>query len=334
MKRTILSAVILAATLFQLRSQTVDYAYADVRTGFSTHINPEETLSGFHVDYLNIHVGGKLADKLSYRLRHRLTLPSYRDYNPLNATDMALLEWRPTGRLRFVAGKQSVNVGGYEYDANPINVYFWSSFVNNLYQFFMLGACAGWELSEGQEISFQFCQSPLSMGKSNCFAYNFYWRGSIAPWWHTTWCLNFMDSEYDRFMHFITLGNHFRFGKASLEVDLGNRNAIGQKRHFFTDWSAVTDFKYPLGKFVLGAKFTYDFNSSENVDEYGDSFNIVLPAGTKHLMGAAGFEYYPLDDRRLRLHAFYSWSNQVYSSCNTLTMGLTWRMDFFRRDRR
>ena len=45
-------------------------------------------------------------------------------------------------------------------------------------------------------------------------------------------------------------------------------------------------------------------------------------------MGAAGFEYYPLDDRRLRLHAFYSWSNQVYSSCNTLTMGLTWRMDF------
>lgn len=332
-KKSIASILLSMLLALGVSAQTVDLAYIDIRTGFNYDHTTTEQNAGFHVDYLNIHLRGTLSDKLSYRFRHRLTLPAYSDKNPLNATDFAMLKWQATPKFSLTAGKHAVLVGGYEYDADPINVYHWSSFINNLYQYFTLGVTAAYDVSDGQTLNFQFSQSPLSRGITNCFTYNLYWAGHITSWWRTTWSLNFMDNENGDFMNFIVLGNLFRFGRTALEVDFNNRTSFEQEQPFLSDWSLVTAYKYHFDKLNLCAKATYDFNSAKNVDANGQAYNVALAPGSEHTQIAAGAEYFPLKNRKLRLHAFYAWSNQIYDGCHSIELGLTWRVDIFNRSK-
>lgn len=78
---------------------------------------------GFKGKNVSILINGAFNEHFSYNYRQRL----YRGHGSesfFNATDFLYLTYRPDERWSFSGGKQIVEIGGYEYDIAPIDIYF------------------------------------------------------------------------------------------------------------------------------------------------------------------------------------------------------------------
>ena len=246
-----------------------------------------------------------------------------------NATDFLYLRWQATPKLALTVGKNALFIGGYEFDAVPIDVYYYSNFCNNLYQGFSFGVNAEYEFLPGQTLAFQFCNSPLSLGFQNLYAYNLEWFGSFAPWWSTRWSVNFVQDEYQRFINYIALGNRFVFGPLAVDVEWMNRAGVGQKR-FFSDYTVISKIIWTVGKWNLCAKAGYESNDIDNVDTLGRALDVAVAPGTRNIYAGCGVEFFPLPDRdKLRLHAVYFKSSSI--GIDNFDIGITWRLDVIKR---
>ena len=322
-------ALILASALPLGAQQThVDEIWVDARATFHQQTEAGVYSTHFQGDYFNIHIAGHLTDNVSFRVRQRMNKKIDVE-NPFNATDFLWLRWQATPKLSFTAGKQAILLGGYEIDSAPIDVYYYSAFCSNLYQYYAFGATASYTFAPGQELSLQFAPSPISSGRQDAYSYNAYWHGYIVPLWETLWSFNIVEDQFHRKMNYIILGNKYYFGPLVVDIDLMNRAAPGQPRYFLTDWTAICKMIYTVGKWNLCTKFGYEYNSAENVDSSGLSYNTALPAGNDYLYGGCGVEYFPLGDDNLRLHAVFFRDN--HDRINNYDIGLTWRFKIFSR---
>lgn len=322
-------ALIFAAVLPLGAQQThIDNIWVDARTTFHQQLVEGVHSSHFQGDYFNIHIAGHLTDNISFYLRQRMNKKIDAE-NPFNATDHLWLKWQATPHLAFTAGKQPILLGGYEIDSAPIDVYYYSEFCSNLYQYYAFGTTATYTFVPGQDLSFQFAPSPISSGLQDAYAYNFYWHGHIVPPWETLWSFNIVQDQYHRKMNYIILGNKYYFGPLVIDIDLMNRASFSQPHYFLTDWTAICKMIYTVGKWNLCTKFGYETNAAENVDELGRSYNTALPAGHEFLYGGCGVEYFPLGNDNLRLHAVFFRDN--HDNINNYDIGLTWRFKVYSR---
>ena len=303
----------------------------DARTTFHQQTTGGVYDSHFQGDYFNFHILGQFSDRLTYRVRQRLN-KEIDVQNPFNATDFLWLSWKATEHWSLTGGKQAILIGGYEIDSPPIDVYYYGAFSNRLYQYYAFGATLTYSFAEGQDLSIQFCPSPISPGTQDAYSYNLYWGGRVIDGWKTTWSYNFVEDEFSRKMHWIVLGNKFFFGDLVVDVDFINRASARQKRFLFSDMSVITKAIWTVGKWNLCTKFGYEFNDAENMAPDGKSWDLVLPAGNDYLYGGAGVEYFPLGNDRVRLHAVYFRDN--HDHVNNFDIGLTWRFDILRRQPR
>ena len=307
----------------------ISQLYFDTRASFHQEVNGGQYYSQFTGDHFNLNVRGTLTDKLDFRIRQRLNKKVFDERNMFNATDFLYLRWQATPRWAFTVGKSAVMIGGYEFDAVPIDVYYYSNFCNNLYQGFSFGASAEFNYAPGQNFAFQFCNSPLSLGFLNLYAYNVAWMGRFAPWWETLWSVNFVQDEYHRTINYIALGNHLVFGGLAVDFDLMNRAGAGQKR-FLSDYTLISKVIWTVGKWNLCAKAGYESNAAENVDALGRALDLAVAPGTKNFYGGCGVEFFPLPQReRLRLHAVYFKSSTI--GVDNFDIGITWRLDVIKK---
>lgn len=327
MKNTVLTILLALLSVFGAGAQNfVDEAYVDMRSGFAQAVTEDPSWEGrFHVDYLNIHAKGHISEDVTYTFRHRLTKPVYDKNNLLNATDFAWITWQASPKFSLTAGKHPVWFGSFEFDADPIDVFYWSKSIADLYQYYTMGVTGTFEVAPSQNLSFQFSQSPLSKGAVNCFSWSLYWNGSFTPWWETTWSLNFVDDATTCLMNYAVLGNRFTFSDFVVEADFINKTSMNQKRPLFSDGAVILNAKYRMEKVNLCTKFTYDGNWSGN----GKWDGVVLP-GTEIAQIAVGAEIFPLGNRNLRLHAFYNYTTE-YRYSHNIDLGVTWRFDLFKR---
>ena len=93
---------------------------------------------GFKGKYFMLLLDGRINEHFSYAYRQRLNKENSRP-SFFDATDWAYLTYQPDRHWSIAAGKQPVAVGGYEYDANPVDVYYASEYWNNI-PCFQLGA--------------------------------------------------------------------------------------------------------------------------------------------------------------------------------------------------
>ena len=302
----------------------VDRLFFDMRASFHQELTEGEYKSQLVGEYLNFHLMGHITPKINYRIRQKLNKKVFDERNMFNATDFMYVNWQATNRWSFLFGKQSVLIGGYEYDAAPIDVYFYSQFCNNLYQCFTFGASATYKLADRQNLVFQVCNSPLSLGFQNIYAYNFAWCGHGAPWWETIWSVNFVEDIDRKFINYVSFGNHFLLGDAILDLDIMNRSGFGQKRWFFGDYSIISKFIWSIGKWNICAKAGYEANHIENVDASSRAFDAVIAPGTKYWYAGCGLEWFPLGSDNLRLHAVYYRDNAIRR--DNFEIGVTWRV--------
>lgn len=290
----------------------------------------DEANSGFTAKYLIFKLEGEIVPGLDYSWRQRLNRPLL-DGQVFEATDWIYLRYT-TGCFNVAAGKEVVAIGGYEYDAYPVDLYGTSVFWANV-PCFQLGASAGVHLGSSSSLTAQVSQSPFHT--SDCramYAYSVLWNGHFGAW-HTLWSANLLEFERGRYINYISLGNRFDFDRVSLITDVMNRYARGQA-FFGKDMTVVADLRWqPLAAWAFHAKYTYDVNKS------GTGADLIVLDGTDQHQIGGGVEYYPLIRKRtsLRLHlnCYHSWggnANEADVMCGNTTMldmGITWHMNLF-----
>lgn len=323
MKKLVIAIIAILMTL-GLKAQSVDSLYIDARGSFRQQTVEGKYSSNLAAEYLNIQMWGHITDNISYRVRQRLNVGIDKE-NRFSATDWMCLKWQATPKLTLYTGKTAILIGGYEYDSAPIDVYYYSQFCSNLKQCFGFSANAQYEVLPRQNVTLQICNSPLSYGFQDMYAYNLAWDGCAFPWWKTLWSFNMVEDEYGRFINYIALGNHMTFNNFFVDVDLFHRASFQQEQYFFKDYSLVTKLIWTVGDWNICTKVGYETNSLDNIDKNGIAFDTVIKPGTEYFYGGCGIEYFPLHDETIRLHLAYYRDNFDHS--NNLTLGVKWRFN-------
>jgi hypothetical protein len=298
-----------------------------------------EQLSGEKVDeasglkgrYLMFRLDGKISSKFSYSWRQRLNKVAS-DQNFFDLTDWLQLNYSPTQNWTLSAGKQVVQIGGWEYDANPIDLFFASEFWNNI-NCFQFGASVTYTTNSGNDaLTLQASQSPFDTRADDLYGYNLLWNGKHGCF-HALYSLNFLEYAPSSYICYLTLGNRFQVGDLLIDADLHMRGTSAEELAF-KNFSAMGQVGYLIAKRVnLFARATYDVNRTST-----GAPNLTVLPGTDMTRLGGGLEYYPLGgrgDRSLRLHAAYAYSfgrngnsaGVVLDQSSYLTVGLTWRID-------
>ena len=121
----------------------------------------------FRVDYLRLEVSGDVTDRIYYKLLQHLNrsnTPGQLDNMP-SSIDCLGVGFRITPTVSTFIGKQYADFGGFEYDANPAEVYEYSDLGNEI-TCFLVGANLCWWLTPTQEIRFQIVDG--HSGKAKC----------------------------------------------------------------------------------------------------------------------------------------------------------------------
>ena len=114
--------------------------------GISSHgiqPRPKDTLLyGFNGKYFNLCLGGEFGKGFSYYFRQRIIA------NPgastlFDNTDFLYLQYRFKDRWAVRVGKEALAIGSFEYDAPPIDIFFYTSFWGNVHCFQLAGQLYG-----------------------------------------------------------------------------------------------------------------------------------------------------------------------------------------------
>lgn len=312
--------------------------------------------SGLKARYFNLRMDGQIAPKFTYSWRQRFSRPNT-DGSFVNNTDWLHLTYRPDQNWAFSAGKQVVMIGGWEYDRAPIDIYYCSEYWNNV-NCFQLGASVAYTTDKGNDtFTFQICQSPYDkMGNNyrtevvddedyccdkcmptvdiklgDLYAYNLYYMGSHGCY-TALHSVNFSAYAPGKYAAYVVLGNQFKSGDATLQLDIMNRG-ISAKELLFKNYSIMAEFSYLFGERVNAfAKVTYDKVGSD----YAEGLFVYPNTDLKRVGG--GIEYYPmghLGNRDVRLHAAYVYNmgkngnldGTAMDKGSFFTFGITWRID-------
>ena len=287
--------------------------------------------SGFKVRYFNLRMDGQIAPKFNYSWRQRFSHPN-QDGTFVNNTDWLNITYKATDNWSFSAGKQVVWIGGWEYDRAPIEIYYCSEYWNNV-NCFQLGASATYTTNKGNEsLTFQICQSPynplgLNGNKDDLYAYNLYYFGSHG-FYKAIHSVNLVEYEKGKFDAYFVLGNQFKLGNTTLELDFMNRGTTAEE-FMLKNYSVMAELSQMVANSVnLFAKVTYDKAGA-------DAQPLFVHPNTSLTRIGGGVEYYPMGNRDVRLHAAYVYNTgkngnpggTALNKGSFFTFGLTWKID-------
>lgn len=140
-----------------LKTDRLPQVHLNTRTAFyaETSGNASEK-SAFRMDYVRMQIEGKVNDWIYYKwLQHlnRSNQTGSLDNMPAS-TDCLGVGFYITPTLSSFVGRQPADFGGFEYDADPAQVYFFSELGNHL-TCFMTGVHLAWQCTPTQELRFQ-----------------------------------------------------------------------------------------------------------------------------------------------------------------------------------
>ena len=339
MKKALLLTFIGLFALLQTFAQdkkpfvTLDNLHLNTRADFTLDYHPgHDTVAsssehGFAGKYLVVALDGTLGKKFSYHLRQRINAPNISFANTFfQGTDWAYLNWNFTDNLYLSAGKQVVAIGGWEYDSNPIDIYYGTEFWNTVCCY-EVGASLNLKDRSGKHLFMvQMCNSPfINQAMQSIYAYNAMWYGDFGVF-KTAYSVNMIEYQHGKFINYIALGNKLQFKGVEMYLDVINRASFEQEKFFGQDITAIYGIGVDIGKkWIVFAKAGYDFNRAQlpNTEPY-DQY--VTP-GTKVDFESLGFEFYPMGDRSLRLHLCGSRASVDGIAKYQANLGLTWKVD-------
>lgn len=313
--------------------QMTDYLNSTNRTDY-----------GFVGKYFNIHAGGQIGEKFSYYFRHRI-IANGGTSNLFENTDFLHLTYKMNDNWSFRAGKDALAVGGFEYDAAPIDVFYNGIYWDNFYCFqFMTRAI--YKTNDGNhsfmaEIGGSPYLNWLGMGgnawKEGLMSYNLFWSGSFDHF-KTLYSVNFFEYNRGSFMNYIALGNKLEYDNWGAYLDLMHHAFDGND--ILKNYGVVFRCSYNLNKnWNLFLKGSYEQNLSNysNIFPLFGGLDCLVPQGHTYCIYGAGFEFRPTTCQDIRIHGFLAYnedvdktlpSNPVSVQGLVANVGLSWNMNF------
>jgi hypothetical protein len=330
-KKALLFAIILYCGINTYCQNYVNQLYLQTRIDNVTSLYDCDSInndSRFVGQYLNLILKGNINERLSYTFRQRLNKSNYDNNNIFKNTDFLYLDYSFNDKFSLSVGKQMVDIGGFEYDYAPIDVYFYSNFWKNI-SCYAFGISTKYNINKDNSLIFQICNSPFSKQDiNNMYAYNLLWYGSF-PHWKTIYSTNMIEYKRGHYINYIALGNRISVGHWDLDLDLMNRASTKQKQFFFKDYSIIGKLQYNINnKFSCYVKAGQDKNNAqENANlTAANYYDLCVIPNTDYQFYGLGGEYFPLKDSKdLRLHLFM-YSNNDDNKGYYVNCGLTWNM--------
>ena len=298
MKRFFVATLLLITTLPAFSQ--VKQLYGETRLGYEAAINGGQYAGNVRADYLNLILEGNIGPNISFFWRQRFTKPIYNPDIPLNATDHLWLRWDINDHWAIQGGKVPIMVGSFEFDAAPINLYYWGMFADRMPDVYAIGGNVICKIAPEQTLFLQFTQSPLGFGYNDLFHAGLIWYGRIAPWWNTIWSVNFVEDEFHRTINYLA------------------------KDYLSADYSAILKLEYKFPVVTLFTKGSFDYNK-----DFAEDF---VPVRSRFLTVGGGIEVFPLKNDDIRLHAVY-WTNSDATCSNFghhFAFGITYRLRVIR----
>ncbi|RPD38529.1 porin [Chitinophaga barathri] len=190
--------------------------------------------SRFVMNQFRLEIKGKVHEKVYFRFRDRYTrtvVPQSID-NISRSTDLAYLRFDVDEHWKIYGGKLCADWGGYEFDANPIDIYEYSDIIEYADNF-LVGAGVSYALNNKKH---EFTLQLLNARTANFFelydtipgiqearfpfAAVLNWRGSFfGGKFNTIWSYSiFREAEYE-YMNYFALGNQYKGKKFQVEYD-------------------------------------------------------------------------------------------------------------------
>lgn len=119
-------------------------------------VKDQDMTAQFKARQLRLEVRGDITDRIFYRFRHRLNKSNAATSldNLAKATDMLYAGFRLDDKWTLTAGKMCQAWGGFEFDLNPMNIYEYSDFIDNMDNF-MLGGMITYAPNANHEFNLQ-----------------------------------------------------------------------------------------------------------------------------------------------------------------------------------
>ena len=309
-------------------------------TDTATHPN-----LGFHGKYFNFMLGGDLGGGFSYYFKQRI-VANEGTVTFFDNTDFLYLDYMPTQNWRLRFGKDAMALGGFEYDASPIDVYFPTNLWRNIYCF-QLAASAAYITDDGNHTFIaQVSNSPyVNYNNLNydagLVAYNLYWAGNMGHW-HTLWSTSMVEYKWNNYLNMIMIGNKLVYDKWDIYVDFIH-HALA-----INDWGKNFGFVscanyYFTDRFNIFVKGMYEQNKSGETLGSSVSMDHQLASGHTSARYGLGFEWFPNEQKNVRLHIYGCRMTDSYTDDAgashldekwNFNIGATWTMDYYQMFRK
>ena len=322
----------------------------------------------FNMRQLRIEAKGNVNEWLSYRWRQRLNRSnnggSMIDNLP-TSIDIAGIGVKLGDKFSIFAGKQCAAYGGFEFDANPIEIYEYSDMIDYMSNF-MTGINIGYDFLEGQQLNFQILNSlngpfgetynfnPLLMEALNVEAsklplvYTLNWNGNFNDVFKTRWSASLMSQAKGENLYYFALGNELTLGNFNMYLDFMYSNDAIDRGGIITEIRGLELLghnAYNTSYMSLVTKLNYRFADKWNVFVKGmyETASVteesVLVAEGKYrtsLGYLGGIEYYPMESN---LHFFLTYVGRHYIyeeiankpdySTNRVSVGFIYQLPMF-----
>ena len=341
--------------------------YMNMNGSFDAMFNDGFDQGKFNMRQLRIEAKGNVNEWLSYRWRQRLNRPnnggSMIDNLP-TSIDIAGIGVKLGDKFSIFAGKQCANYGGFEFDANPIEIYEYSDMIEYMSNF-MTGINIGYDFLEGQQLNFQILNSlngpfsetynftPLLMEALNVEAsklplvYTLNWNGNFNDVFKTRWSASIMSQAKGENLYYFALGNELTLGNFNMYLDFMYSNDAIDRGGIITEIRGLElgHNVYNTSYMSLVTKLNYRFADKWNVFVKGmyetasvtEESELVAEGKYRTSLGyLGGIEYYPMESN---LHFFLTYVGRHYIyeeiankpdySTNRVSVGFIYQLPMF-----
>ena len=303
----------------------------------------------FNMRQLRIEAKGNVNEWLSYRWRQRLNRPNNGGDNIDNlptSIDIAGIGVKLGDKFSIFAGKQCAAYGGFEFDANPIEIYEYSDMIEYMSNF-MTGINIGYDFMEGQQLNFQVLNSlngdfystygefnpemgilgedVVAIPSKLPLVYTLNWNGNFANIYKTRWSASIMSQAEGKNLYYFALGNELTLGKFNMYFDVMYSNEAIDRSGIMTEIvGEVHDHNiFKTSYLSLVTKLNYRFAEKWNVFVKGmyetasvvdhtdpRAYPFITNGKYRTSLGyLGGIEYYPMESN---LHFFLTYVGRHY----------------------
>ena len=321
----------------------------------------------FNMRQLRIESKGNVNEWLSYRWRQRLNRPNNGGGmidNLPTSIDIAGIGIKLGDNFSLFAGKQCAAYGGFEFDANPIEIYEYSDMIEYMSNF-MTGINIGYDFLEGQQLNFQVLNSlngpftdmyhftpelmeTLKLENTKLpLVYTLNWNGNFGNIFKTRWSASLMSQAEGKNLYYYALGNELTLGNFNIYFDFMLSNDDIDRGGIITEMIGFEDDHnvYNTSYMSLVTKLNYRFASKWNVFVKGMYETASVTEATETIEKGkyrtsfgylGGLEYYPMQSN---LHFFLTYVGRTYKyearanhddySTNRVSVGFIYQLPMF-----